>query len=170
MFFHIILNVWPRIGTIWYFKFIIPRWIYYFKLIIFILLSYIFLRLINTSTLGSNLWDKLRTNLCPFGVFYVFEYCLHAFIFTIIVHSRFLFYSQLQIHNVCDKINFMYQIIVNIFRQIKIKIKSFGLSYYNHMPSIINMTWLNFCKVFQWFHYVKVYALFIWFRFSVCFN
>ena len=73
-----------------------------------------------------------------------------------------------------DLTNFMLQILVNIFRQIKMKIKSFGFYYYN-LPSmytpIIIMTWLKFCKMFLWFYYADTKDIvFIWFFLLVCLN
>ena len=44
-----------------------------------------------------------------FTVFQVHEYHFHTYIWTRIVQSRFLFYSQLKIHSFYDKFNFMLQ-------------------------------------------------------------
>ena len=70
----ITLNIWHWIRTGREFKFIIPRWCYYFKFIVFVLLSYIFPRVLNRKKnwkeaclfefLKFNLCGKLRINLC----------------------------------------------------------------------------------------------------------
>ena len=76
--FNVILNIWNRIKTIWQFKFIIPCWSYYFKVIVLILFSYIVRRVIDRYVLKatclfeffkSNICDKLRTNLCGSLIF-----------------------------------------------------------------------------------------------------
>ena len=77
--------------------------------------------------------------LIRFSIFRVREYRFHTNIFAIIVRCRFLFYSQLKFIAFCDKLNFISQILVKIFIPIKIKIKGFRFSYYNHVFSIIVM-------------------------------
>ena len=136
--FNINLNIRHRIRTIWQFKFMIPRWSYYFQFIAFILfilfIAFILLCFsICNKFLKSNLYDKFRTNLCGsfillFSVFMNIVFML-GYVWAIIVQSRFLFYSQLKIHCFYDKFNFMLTILINIFRHIKIEIKCFGISY-----------------------------------------
>ena len=136
--FDIILNIWHRIRTIWQFKFIIPCWRYYLKFVVLILLSYIVPRVINNfwraicliELIKSNLYDALFILL--FSVFWVYVYCFHIYIWVIIVQYPFLFYSQLKIA-FYDYFNLMVHILVNIFRPIKIKTRSFRISYQHHI-------------------------------------
>ena len=123
-------------------------------------------------TVKSNLFDKLRTNLCSsfvllFSVFY--EYCFHTYILTIMVESRFLFYFKRKIpyffYYKC-----MFQILINIFWPIKIKTKSFGSLIAIIFSSMIIMTRLNCCKLFWWFYYADTKYIFVWFHSLICMN
>ena len=60
--------------------------------------------------------------------FCVHEYRSYAYIWLITDQPRFLFDAQLKAH-----FNFMRQILVNTFSQIKIKMKRFGSSCYNYI-------------------------------------
>ena len=60
--------------------------------------------------------------------FCVHEYRSYAYIWLITDQPRFLFDAQLKAH-----FNFMRQILVNTFSQIKIKMKCFGSSCYNYI-------------------------------------
>ena len=86
-----------------------------------------------------------------FAVFRVHEYCLHTYFLTIIVQSRVLFFAQLKIQ---EKFSLVLQIIINIFQQIKIKTKGFGISYHNYIffMIIILLCWYKKCSIcLVWF-------------------
>ena len=65
--------------------------------------------------------------------------------------SFFILFSAKDSLLLYDTFNFVLQILSKIFRPIKIKIKGFGISYYNNYSSIIIITWLNCRKLFWWF-------------------
>ena len=100
-----------------------------------------------------------------FAVFRVHEYRFNAYILPIIVQSRFLFYSQFNFFLFIafyDKLTFVLQIRINIFRPIKMKIKVLGYLVKIIFSSIIIMTWLNCCKLF-------LVILICWYkRYSIC--
>ena len=95
-----------------------------------------------------------------FSVFRVHEYCFHTYISTIVVQSRFWFYSQLIIHWFLLSIQFCTS---NSHRHLlankKLTQKVLGSLITSIFFSIINffsiiiMTRLNCCKLFQWFYY-----------------
>ena len=85
-----------------------------------------------------------------FAFFRVHHYYFHTYNLTIIVQSRFSFCSQLKIRCFYDKFNFKLQIIINIFRSMKMKTKILGSLITIIFSSIIIMTWLNYCKFFWW--------------------
>ena len=86
-----------------------------------------------------------------FVVFCVQEYCFHAYVWTII----------------------MLQIVVNLFRQLKIVFDFVIITNLLTLTItfIVIRIWLNCCKVLEWFFCVdKVDALFFWLLFLVCMN
>ena len=61
----IIVNIWHWIRIMRQSKFIIPRCSYYFEFIVFVLLSYIFPRVISEKSFKSNMFAQVfRFNLC----------------------------------------------------------------------------------------------------------
>ena len=141
--FYINLNIWHRIKTIWQFEFIIPSWSYYFKFIAHALFSYILPCVINKfwrvkclfELLKSNLCDKLRASLCSlyfccFLRLWILLPCLYLDNDCSILFNFFLSYRFIAFY---DKFNFMFQVLINIFRSIKTKTKSFGISYHNYI-------------------------------------
>ena len=89
--FDTVLKIWNWIRTIWQFKFTIPCSNCYFWLIVFLLFSYIFPNVINSSilstmftwTLEVQFYDKVSTNLSGSFVllFSVFMYIVSMLIF-----------------------------------------------------------------------------------------
>ena len=109
-----------------------------------------------------------------FTVFHLHEYRFHAYILTIIFQFRFLFYSQLSIH--CF---FMLQILINIFRPVKIETKSFWISYYNYIffhfyNGILTMKYFLVILVCRYKKYsiclISFYNLFESFTTFICAN
>ena len=110
-----------------------------------------------------------------FSVFRVHEYCFHTYISTIVVQSRFWFYSQLIIHWFLLSIQFCTS---NSHRHLlankKLTQKVLGSLITSIFFSIINffsiiiMTRLNCCKLFWWFDYVDTKnTVFVWFHFLI---
>ena len=114
--------------TIWWFKFIIPRFSYYFEFIGFVLFSYIFLHVINRYKFIAQIY--VVHSFCCFLCSWI---SLPGYIWRTIVQSLFLVYSQLKIHCFLWEIQLMLQTLLSIFRSIKIKIKGFRISYRNHI-------------------------------------
>ena len=59
----------------------------------------------------------------------------------------------------------MFQILMSIFGPIKSKVKSYGISYHNHVFSMIIMTWLNCCKSDKYFIFcISIIKLLRWYK------
>ena len=83
----------------------------------------------------------------------------------------FFVFCSVKILLFCDMISFILQILVNAFRQIKMKMKSFGSFLSSMSTTIIIMTWLNCCKLLWWFYFVDTKDIvFVQFCFLVYMN
>ena len=103
-----------------------------------------------------------------FAVFRVHECCFQAYILTIIVQSHFLFSSQLKIIAFHNKLNFKLQFLINMFWEIEIKRKGFGISYHNHSffhHNIFFYDYNDFIKLLQIFLVIFL----CWYkRYNIC--
>ena len=113
-------------------------------------------------------------------LFYVFKNIVSMLIFwQWLFNDIFLVYAQLKILAFYQKFSFMLQIFINIFSSIRIKIKSFGNSYHNHIffhyyNDLINLLETLLVVLFYWYkrfyriclilflNFYELFLAFIW--------